>query len=66
MIKAVLKDGDFRSKIKVHLGGGVSETVAVEVTDIIINNAKKLFRQALTNVMVNLVHTLEEPFKKDP
>lgn len=61
--KVSLKDGDVRSKIKIHLGGGVPETVLVEVTDIIINHARIIFRQALTSALTGLIQDLSSPIR---
>ena len=52
---AKITNEDKRHSIKISLGGKVPETVVVEVTNLILNNAKAAFRLAIKNAIVKIV-----------
>ena len=52
---AKITNQDKRHSIKISLGGKVPETVVVEVTNLILNHAKIVFRLAIKNAIVKIV-----------
>ena len=63
--QAKITNEDKRHSIKIKLGGGVPQTVVIEVTNLILNNAKIAFRTAIKSVVAKVVEQFTQPLRKD-
>lgn len=54
-----------KGKMKVELGGNVKETIAVEVTNLILSEASLIWRLFLSNRIASAISSLSEPISQD-
>ncbi len=54
-----------KGKIKVHLGGGVEQTIIVEITDLILNRGTFLSWPQVTNIVKKAVSNVFNELSTD-
>lgn len=62
---AQITNDNKKHSIKIYLGGNVPETVAVEVTNLILNHAKFAFHNVIKKTIVSIVEDLTKPLRED-
>ena len=65
VISTKLGSDEKKSKISINLGGGVKETVVVEITNLILNHAKVTFQSGITSAFVAIANSLANALSSD-